>query len=91
MDFEQGFKLAFTSADGLTTLPTIIACSTLENGTAQSCALTGSTGVEILDLIIQSDVSDGSTSTVPEPASLAIFGFGFLGLGFMRRRRVTKA
>ncbi|MGD9597464.1 MAG: PEP-CTERM sorting domain-containing protein [Steroidobacteraceae bacterium] len=32
---------------------------------------------------------DGTTTTVPEPATLALFGFGLLGLGIARRRKAA--
>jgi hypothetical protein len=50
--------------------------------------LTGSTGAGLFDGSVT--LSSGDTaivSSVPEPATLALFGFGFVALGFMRRRQ----
>ena len=39
--------------------------------------------------IIQWTSGGSGGGSIPEPASLAIFGFGLLGLGLARRRRKT--
>jgi hypothetical protein len=39
----------------------------------------------------QAIISDATTSNTPEPATLAIIGVGLAGIGYVRRRKNTKA
>jgi hypothetical protein len=43
------------------------------------------------DVTITRDPGTGVTAATPEPASLAMFGIGSLGLAFLRRRRTVAA
>jgi len=40
-----------------------------------------------IEEIIDKPDPEGGGPTVPEPSAIALFRFGLLGLGFMRRRR----
>ena len=82
VDWEQFISVAFASdIDGQILLrPAVdILCDQHETGDVQTCHLISQTGDNILDLQIQSDV--------PEPATLALLGLGFAGLGFGRRKQ----
>lgn len=82
VDWEQFISVAFASdIDGQILLQPAgdVICDQLETGDVQTCHLISQTGDNILDLQIQSDV--------PEPATLALLGLGFAGLGFGRRKQ----
>ena len=75
------------SLSGLSTL-TDAACTAVLGAGNNGCI--GFTTVERQPNTFQASLQINSVpSPVLEPASLAIFGFGLTGLGFMRRRRLS--
>ena len=81
VDFLQDILVDFTSVAGLS-LPPSATCTLLEDGSVQTCHLFSQTGDNILNIQIQSAVTEA-----PEPASLALLGLGLAGLGFGRRKK----
>jgi hypothetical protein len=82
VDFQSGF----TNSQGV-----LFYCTSAAAVTSSACS---GNGLSPTDPIIEIDGGGGDVNLVtaiPEPQTLAMFGFGLIGLGWFVRRRVKKA
>ena len=92
MDFRPGDGVLFTSViirGPVETPPAEGFVATLDINAGTFNYLSGGGSGAKLDAIAFMADSAPPVTTVPEPGTLALFGVGLAGLGFMRRRRVS--
>jgi hypothetical protein len=81
VDWQQSIFVAFSSADGLIS-PALPTCTLIETGSVDTCHLFSQTGANILDIQVQSEVTE-----LPEPTSIALVALALAGLVVTGRRR----
>lgn len=82
-----GFRLDDTTGTAISNATTLLTNPSLSNFTSNTFLIFFGEFTDPNFTVVSGSLSNLSEQAVPEPATLALLGVGFIGLGFSRRRR----